>query len=85
MKATNIYQKYLNDFGRFLGKIPKAIVSGFPTKKVSFKPDRSEDVHLKNTAFKEDSEKHYHRPNPHASVEKQTLIKETKKAKVIHK
>lgn len=84
MKTTNIYQKCLNDFWHFLGKIPKAIVSGLPTQKVNLKPGRIEKVQLKNIAFSKNSEKYYHRPNPQASVEKQAFIKETKKAKIIH-
>ncbi len=85
MKTKNVYIKYLNDFLRFLGKIPRAIVSGIASQKVYSRPNKKSTVYQSDEDVKPDVEKHYHRPVAKPVVEKQTLLKETKKVKGQHK
>ena len=85
MKTTNIYSKYLNDFWSFISKVPKAIVSGMPSQKVYSKPNKESKVYLGDEEIKQDYEKHYHRPDSKTVVEKQTILKETKKSRGTHK
>jgi hypothetical protein len=81
MKAI---QSNLN-LGAFFSKIATAIVSGLPRQKLISKPENKTILHSKKENFKIDIEKHYHHPIAKPVVEKQTLLKESKKAKSVHK
>jgi urate oxidase len=81
MKTTNIYSSYLQSLGNYFNKIAKTIISRIPTNKVYFKSNNKSTVQIKNEEIGPDAEKHHHRPISKPVVEKQTLLKETKKAK----
>lgn len=81
MKPTNIYSSYLQSLWNCFNKIDKAIISGIPSNKVYFKPNKKSTLQIKNKEIGPDTEKHHHRPISKPVVEKQTLLKETKKAK----
>jgi hypothetical protein len=68
----------------FLVKIPTAIVSGLPRKKLLDTPVNKSILHTMDVERRSESEKHYHRPVAKPVVEKQTLLKEKKKAKAVH-
>ncbi len=80
-----MYVKYFYGFLRFLGKIPKAIVSGIPTQKIYSKPDKVSKVYSGDDEVMHDFDKHHHKPESKPVVEKQTLLKETKKLQGHHK
>ncbi len=81
MKAI---QSSLKSLGNFFGVIATSIVSGLPRKKILTKPSNASVLQTRKVSFKPDSEKHYHRPVAKPFVEKQTLLKETKKPKAKH-
>jgi len=81
MKAK---QSNLKSLGSFFGKIATAIVSGLPRQKFVSKPRNKTVLHSKNENFKADNDKHYHHPIAKPVVEKQTLLKETKKMRSAH-
>jgi len=65
-------------------KTAYAIVSGLPKEKILFNPVNKKMLHNKKEIFNISSEKHYHRPISRNAVEKQTLLKEKKKTRVMH-
>lgn len=81
MKPTNMFSSYLQSFWNYFSKIVKAIISGIPTNKVYFNPNKKSTVQIKNEEIGPDTEQHHHQPISKPVVEKQTLQKETKKAK----
>ena len=81
MKPTSIYTGYLQSIWIYFSKIIKAIVSGIPSKKTYFKPNIKSRVSLRDEEIGSDTEIHHHRPFSKPVVEKQTLLKEAKKAK----
>lgn len=74
-------KRYRSFVANFMKKITTAIIAGIPDAGLKFKPWNRTTVYLKNKAVKPDIEKHYHRSKSKPAVEKQTLLKETKKAK----
>jgi hypothetical protein len=74
---------YLRKIGRSIARISTAIVSGIPREQVLLKPRYSTTLQNRKLYAKPGSEKHYHRPMGKPAVEKQTLLKETKKAKPV--
>lgn len=77
-------KSYIRSIWDFVASLATAIVSGLPREKVVFKPKTNTILQNKKENFKTDSEKHYHRPMSKPAVEKQTLLKEKKKAKAVH-
>ena len=71
----------LKKLGDFFRKIATAIVSGLPRQTFVSKPMNKTVLYSKNENFKGDNKKHYHHPIAKPVVEKQTLLKETKKMK----
>ncbi len=63
--------------------IATSVVSGLPRDKYLLKPENKVIIHNKKETFKPDDEKHYHRPIAKPVVEKQTLLKESKKKKAV--
>ena len=80
MKAR---QNQLKKVSGFFAKIATAIVSGAPGRRIFFRPQNKSVFQPQEMSFKPDSEKHYHRPKSKPAVEKQTLLKEKKKIKIV--
>ncbi len=72
---------YLRKIGGFIARMSTAIVSGIPREKAVLKPRNYTIQHNGKPYVKPGSEKYYHRPPGKPVVEKQTLLKEKKKAK----
>lgn len=68
----------------FFSKMVSAVVSGLPKAKLLFKPSTKTFLQIKKKYLKSKSEKYYHRPLAKPVVEKQTLLKEKKKARTVH-
>jgi len=85
MKTKSSKLNQLKSLGSIFGKITTAIVSGLPKEKFFIKRENKAILQNKKESFKPDSKKHYHRPMAKPAVEKQTLLKEKKKAKAVHK
>ena len=81
MKTTNIYSSYLQSLWNYFNKIAKTIISRIPANKIYLIPNKKSTVQIKNEEIGPNTEKHHHRPISNPVVEKQTLLKETKKAK----
>ena len=75
---------YLRSIWNYISNLVKAIVSGMPREQVTYKPGHKTTIHRPKENFRPDAEKHYHRPISKPPVEKQTLLKENKKAKTVH-
>ncbi len=75
---------YLRKIGNLVARMSKAIVSGIPREKAVLKPRNYTIQHNEKPYAKPGSEKYYHRPTGKPVVEKQTLLKEKKKAKLGH-
>ena len=82
MKPTNIYAGYLQSIWKYFTNIIKAIISGIPSNRVDTKPNQKSKVIVRDEEIRQDSEIHHHRPHSKPVVEKQTLLKESKKAKM---
>jgi hypothetical protein len=78
MKAN---KSILSRLLRFFGNIITTIVSGIPRERITLKPKNKTPLLSKKEDLKSNTEKHYHRPLAKPVVEKQTLLKETKKRK----
>lgn len=68
-----------NSFTGMLKRILTAIVSGFPGKRIWFKPRNKHVYHDPLKVMRPDVNKYYHRPRAKPVVEKQTLLREKKK------
>jgi len=75
---------YLRRIGDIIARMSTAIVSGIPREKAVLKPRNRTTLQNRKLYTKPGSEKHYHRPLGKPAVEKQTLLKEKKKAKAGH-
>lgn len=84
MKTKPSKSNPLKILGGFFAKIVKAILSGITKEKVFLKPTNATILQTKKEHFKPNSEKHYHRPIAKPPVEKQTLLKESKRPKASH-
>jgi hypothetical protein len=62
-------------------RVSTAIVSAVPGEKIYSGKTGKSRVYIHDADSKNDPEKHFHRPMSKPAVEKQTLIKETKKQK----
>jgi hypothetical protein len=81
MKTT---KNYIQNAWSYIAQLVTAIVSGLPREKVVFKPEAQIIMHKQKQNYKPDTDKHYHRPMAKPAVEKQTMLKEKKKAKATH-
>ena len=84
MKTKNIYADLLFRFWGFIKKVSTAIVSAIPNQNFYSTKNRKSKIFIRDEESASSSEKHYHRPISKPVVEKQTLIKETKKQKGYH-
>lgn len=75
---------YLRKIGDSIARATTAIVSGIAREQILLKPRNWTILPSRNLQVKPGSEKHYHRPMGKPAVEKQTLLKEKKKAKIVH-
>jgi len=82
MKTNNFYTILVFSVWYFIKKASMAIVSAFPTQKIHSKRNRRSKIYIRDEESISRSEKHYHRPMSKPAVEKQTLLKETKKQKI---
>ena len=81
MKTRNIYTDLIMHSWKLVKKVSIAIVSAIPTGKV-FRSNASKSrVPRRNEEIGKGTDKYYHRPISKPAVEKQTLLKETKKQK----
>jgi len=85
MKTSNPILKQIKTLGDFFTRTVSAIVSGLPREKIYLIPENKAVVQTRKNGLKAYSEKHYHRPIAKPAVEKQTLLKENKKAKTTSK
>lgn len=81
MKRTKKESGFLQAVWNFIRRCCIAIVSGIPMQKVELKPQQKSTVYPPQKEKRTDSEKHYHKTVSKPVVEKQTLMKEKKKAK----
>jgi len=81
MNQTKNKSGFLQNLWNLIRKIAKAIVSGIPTEKTDLTPHQKSAVYNTQKKMKTDDQKHYHKPVGKPVVEKQTLLKEKKKAK----
>jgi hypothetical protein len=81
MKKNNVYFDVLKRLWDLIKKASIAIISGVPPQKFYLKRNRKSNIIIRNEELTHTSEKHYHRPISKPAVEKQTLLKETKKQK----
>jgi hypothetical protein len=81
MKTDNIYTKVILSIWYFVKKASIAIVSAVPNQKIRPTELRKSKLYFLDEDFKDDKEKHHHRPISKPVVEKQTLLKEAKKQK----
>ena len=81
---SNMMLPGLKDIWHFISKLSKAIVSGIPSQKMEFKPTKHEKVHARPDELRQNAGSRKHRPSSRPAAEKQSLLKETKKAKGIH-
>ena len=84
MKTTNATRSRLENVGGMIGNFAKAVVSGLPRNKVYIKTETKQTFHPQNRLLRSAYEKHYHRATGKPVVERQTLLKESKKARVTH-
>ena len=81
MKANNIYTDFVFKIWYLIKKVSMAIVSAIPGEKVYSRKTRISKTYFRDKNLNKDPEKHYHQKISKPAVEKQTLIKETKKQK----
>jgi hypothetical protein len=81
MKATNIYTSFLIKVWNLIKKVSMTIVAGIPTHKIYSENTTESRIYERDEETTTGSEKHYHRSRAKPAVEKQTLLKETKKQK----
>ena len=82
MRAKNsIYKMSLVYIWGIIRKISLAIVSGISSDKITIPLKKRSNILITKEEIKKDWDKHYHRPVSRPAVEKQTLLKESKKQK----
>jgi hypothetical protein len=81
MKTRNVYMNVVKAVWNVIRKFSLAVVSGFPSQRISMTPERKSGIITRSGNFPKDREKHYHRPFSRPAVEKQTLLKESRKQK----
>ena len=83
-KAKNIYIDFVYNVWYLIKKASKAIVSALPSETVYSTKTRISKTYFRDEDLNKDPEKHYHQKISKPAVEKQTLIKESKKQKGYH-
>ncbi|KPL17474.1 MAG: hypothetical protein AMS23_06310 [Bacteroides sp. SM1_62] len=81
MKENNIYSGILLSIWYLIKRTSIAIVSAFPAEKVYSRKNRKSKIYIRDIETPDNPEKHYHRPMSKPAVEKQTLLKDSKKQK----
>ncbi|MFC2087762.1 hypothetical protein ACFLSA_06350 [Bacteroidota bacterium] len=84
MKTSSINTGFLQTLHYLYNKITSSKIFIIPATRLVFKPNRKSTVQINYKEMKIDTEKHYHRTVAKPVVEKQTLLKEKKKAKSSH-
>ena len=80
MKFMNTALIYIRKTGSFFAKIATAIIAELPRERFFLNPKAKTILKNQKENFKPTVEKHYHRPMSKPASEKQTLLKEKKKA-----
>jgi hypothetical protein len=81
MKTRNLYADLVFKVWYFIKKASVAIVSVIPAKRIYIKKNRTSKIFIRDDEFSNIPEKHHHQPTSKPVVEKQTLLRETKKQK----
>jgi hypothetical protein len=81
MKTNNYYTDLIKHAWNLIKKVSMAIVTGIPADKVYTANTRKSTLHLRDEEINAGPEKYYHRPISKPAVEKQTILKESKKQK----
>jgi hypothetical protein len=68
-------------FGKLHDTISKSNIFGNKANKLLFKPDKEVTINSSKSKMRIETKKHYHRTNTHPLAEKQSLLKNKKKAK----